>query len=652
MDIDGVERPFAHHRILHHHHPRDPEEDDVEAGDQNAGREIAFQFLGILGPAERTNGPQAAGKPGVQHIGVAPHRKDQPRRVLIDLVLRQARGQRMGGRMAVLDLDHPGMIERHRQGRDHIVELRAHAVEIGRGVVPLAAADQIVGGQKAQHLDLVERAVALVIDKAVEPQVEAVPDRDAMAPPELARDAPGLDILQPVEIHLTVLVGQDVDMALAHRLDRRADDLFGIDEPLIGQHRLDHDLGPVAKGLHDRLLLDKGPRRALFVGHGHRQPLGGDVGDDALPCLEPVEPAIGIGHQVDRIDIDGVGGDLAPGGGPGDIGAFVIGQPVFAHPPGGIHQPVKRDAIALGHRIIVEIMRAGDLHRARTKGRVGVIVGDDRDQPALVLWPHRDFAEAPDDGRIAAVIGMHRDRAIAQHGFGPGGGDGNPVALFLEDHAAVFVPLDIGIGLAARERIFEMPHMALDLDILDLQVRNGGFEMRVPVDQPLAAIDEPLVVEIDEDLDHRIVEIGALAGLGVAGRAAHGERLARPVAAGAQPFELAADIAAAFHLLLPDPVDERFAPHLGPAGSPLAAISRSVTIWVAMPAWSVPGCHSVSNPRIRCQRISTSCSVLLNACPICRLPVTLGGGITMQKLSAPGRAFAPARKAPAASHMR
>lgn len=61
-------------------------------------------------------------------------------------------------------------------------------------------------------------------------------------------------------------------------------------------------------------------------------------------------------------------------------------------------------------------------------------------------------------------------------------------------------------------------------------------------------------------------------------------------------------------------------------GSPLAAMSRSVTICVAMPAWSVPGCHSVSKPRIRCQRIRMSCNVLLKAWPMCRLPVTLGAG--------------------------
>ena len=32
---------------------------------------------------------------------------------------------------------------------------------------------------------------------------------------------------------------------------------------------------------------------------------------------------------------------------------------------------------------------------------------------------------------------------------------------------------------------------------------------------------------------------------------------------------------------------------------PSLASSRSTTIWVAMPAWSMPGCHSTSRPRMR-----------------------------------------------------
>ena len=62
----------------------------------------------------------------------------------------------------------------------------------------------------------------------------------------------------------------------------------------------------------------------------------------------------------------------------------------------------------------------------------------------------------------------------------------------------------------------------------------------------------------------------------------------------------------------------------------------STTICVAMPAWSVPSCHSVLSPRIRCQRISTSMIVCWNACPMCSVPVTLGGGSWMQNGGAPG----------------
>ena len=82
---------------------------------------------------------------------------------------------------------------------------------------------------------------------------------------------------------------------------------------------------------------------------------------------------------------------------------------------------------------------------------------------------------------------------------------------------------------------------------------------------------------------------------------------------------------------------------------PSFASSRSTTICVAIPAWSVPGCQSVSKPRIRCQRVRMSCNVLLKAWPICSAPVTLGGGIMIEKLSARD-ALAPARNAPALSH--
>ena len=52
-----------------------------------------------------------------------------------------------------------------------------------------------------------------------------------------------------------------------------------------------------------------------------------------------------------------------------------------------------------------------------------------------------------------------------------------------------------------------MPHMAVNFDVLDLEIGNRGLEMRVPVHQPLAAVDQALFIHLDKDLDHGVVEI-------------------------------------------------------------------------------------------------------------------------------------------------
>jgi hypothetical protein len=70
-----------------------------------------------------------------------------------------------------------------------------------------------------------------------------------------------------------------------------SDDLRGVDEPLVGQHRLDHHLRAVAEGLHDRFRLDKGTRSRCsapvslstdFFSSGDGQALGVDLLDHRL----------------------------------------------------------------------------------------------------------------------------------------------------------------------------------------------------------------------------------------------------------------------------------------------------------------------------------------------------------------------------------
>ena len=67
-----------------------------------------------------------------------------------------------------------------------------------------------------------------------------------MPPPELARNAPGFDVFEPVKIDLLVLLGQNRHVAVFNRVDRRLDDFRRVHVPLIGQERLDRNARAVA----------------------------------------------------------------------------------------------------------------------------------------------------------------------------------------------------------------------------------------------------------------------------------------------------------------------------------------------------------------------------------------------------------------------
>ena len=82
------------------------------------------------------------------------------------------------------------------------------------------------------------------------------PGRDPMAPPQLARDTPGLDVLEPVIPGLGPAFGNDPDCTRAGCFDDRLYQCRGVDIPLIGKPWLDHHTRPVAIGGGDRSILD------------------------------------------------------------------------------------------------------------------------------------------------------------------------------------------------------------------------------------------------------------------------------------------------------------------------------------------------------------------------------------------------------------
>ena len=161
LERDRSLRTVVPHAVqAEHHHPGDPEEEDVVAGRQHAGRIELRQIVGRLGPAQRGHRPQPGREPRVEHVGV----------------------------------------------------LRP----------PLAA------GRFLVRPDTHRLAV------------RAVPDRDAMSPPQLARDGPVVHVVDPVEVALGHLRRVDLHPAVPHGVARGLRQRLDLHPPLQRQARLDH----------------------------------------------------------------------------------------------------------------------------------------------------------------------------------------------------------------------------------------------------------------------------------------------------------------------------------------------------------------------------------------------------------------------------
>ncbi len=251
-------------------------------------------------------------------------------------------------------------------------------------------------------------------------------------------------------------------------------------EPLVGQHRLDNLAGAPTAG-HDHLV-------RLF---GCHQPRGAEVGQHGLACRVAVEAAVFL-RRV-GVDLRVEGEDLERS------------------------EPVPRADF-----VIVEIVRRRDLHAPGAECLVDGGVGNDRN-PAP---GERQLDFLADESRVALIIGIHRDRDIAQHCFRPGRRDREISGL-------------------VDQRIANLPQRAVLFLLLDLEIGHRGAQHGVPVDKPLAAIDEAIIVEAHESLEHRVGQ-----------PLVHGEALARPVGRRAEPPHLVGDRRAGFLLPFPDSFDE------------------------------------------------------------------------------------------------
>ena len=300
-----------------------------------------------------------------------------------------------------------------------------------------------------------------VLGKSVLPAaVLAVEHGNAVAPPQLAADAPVLEILHPSGVGLRPARGVEGDLTGVDGVKRRPLEFVDGHKPLLGQPRLKRGVAAVA--VHDGVvvILDVIEQVVLL------EPL--DDGLSALLASHAGELAVALDdHRMLIEDID------------------------------------LRQVVGLTHSVIVGVVRRGDLDKAGAK--VGV------DMPIL-----KDGDLAVDDGELdglthkGGLLGVLRgdsDARVAEHGLGARGGDDD-----------VILAVD-----RLGQRVAQVPQVALLVLVLGLVVRDGGGAVGAPVDDALAAVDQAVVIPVAEDLTHglRVVLVHGKALVIEVDRAAH-----------------------------------------------------------------------------------------------------------------------------------
>ncbi len=168
-----------------------------------------------------------------------------------------------------------------------------------------------------------------------------------MAPPELAADAPVLDVVHPLKVGLGPALRNEAGPAVFHGANRRLRERADLHVPLVGEPRLEHRLAPIT-AWHGR-----GVRLGFL-----EQPL----------CLERRDHAFARCETIETAQLRRNCGEVR--GGIGDDSRVLV------------EDIEDRQLMSPADLVVIEVMSGRHLQRTGAERRIDVLVGDDRNQPS------------------------------------------------------------------------------------------------------------------------------------------------------------------------------------------------------------------------------------------------------------------------------
>ena len=115
-----------------------------------------------------------------------------------------------------------------------------------------------------------------------------VPGGNTVTPPDLSGDTPILNIVHPVKIGATPVGGDEADVTVFYRLDRRLGQRLRPHKPLVSQVGFDGRMGAVPPGNHEGVIVYSFYKIETFK-----------IGDNPFPGIVTVHLMIGRTRQID-----------------------------------------------------------------------------------------------------------------------------------------------------------------------------------------------------------------------------------------------------------------------------------------------------------------------------------------------------------------
>ncbi len=265
-----------------------------------------------------------------------------------------------------------------------------------------------------------------------------VPCRDAVSPPQLARDAPVADGGHPVAVGIAEFLRHEFDVALFHGGDGRLHQLLHLHEPLHGELRLDNGVGALGVA-----------HLVVVVLHFLHEVGPGEVFHNLFAHVEAVHTGV-------------------------EAGGFRDGAVVVEDVDAG-------EVVFLAEHIVVNIVGRGDFQATGAEVHLHIFVHDDGYGAA----DHRHDDAFTFQPGVALVVGVYAHGRVAQNCFGT-----------RRSHH------DIAPFRVVLHAVAQVEELGFLLLVYNLLVAESRECLGVPVHHAHSAVDVPLFVKAVEDADY------------------------------------------------------------------------------------------------------------------------------------------------------